>query len=66
MDGSPLTRKVIYRCQMVIQGQGHFNKSGLPLVIPPVVWNEVNIIEKMNLQSPETNSHVGHDPLTPF
>ena len=39
MDGSPLTRKVVYGYQTVIQGQGHFPKRCLPHVIPPVlVW----------------------------
>ena len=33
-----LTRKVIYGCQMAIQGQGHFPKCSLLRVIPPVVW----------------------------
>ena len=37
MDGSPLTRKVTYGCQMVIQGQGLFLKCGLRWTIPPVV-----------------------------
>ena len=38
LDGTPLTRKVVYGCQMVILGQGHFLvKEGLPLMIPPVV-----------------------------
>ena len=37
MDGSPLTRKVIYGHQKVIQGQGCFTKHGPPRAIPPVV-----------------------------
>ena len=37
MDGSPLTRKVAYRDQTVVQGQGHFSKCGLRRAIPPVV-----------------------------
>ena len=36
-DGSPLTHKVAYGCQMVIQGQGCFTKCGLPQMILPVV-----------------------------
>ena len=37
MDGSPLTQKVVYGHQTVIQGQGRFTKQGLPWVIMPVV-----------------------------
>ena len=37
MDGLPLTGKVIYGRQTVIQGQGCFSKCGLPQVIPSVV-----------------------------
>ena len=38
MDGLPVTHKVIFGRQTVIQGQGHFTKCGLPQVMPPVVW----------------------------
>ena len=37
MDGSPLTRKVVYGRQTVIQGQGRFTKRGLPRVLPSLV-----------------------------
>ena len=37
MDGLPLTRKVTYRYQTAIQGQGRFTKCGLPQAIQRVM-----------------------------
>ena len=50
MDGSPLTRKVVFRHQMAIQEWEHSPKCGLPRVVTPVV-NKYNVAKLQKIQS---------------